>query len=51
MTLMAEALLEAKDDPEQVEYFASTLLGESHRMGAMITELITVRGLGYKFEA
>ena len=45
MSLLAEALLEDPDDPETVKYFGDKLLGESHRMGAMITDLINLSKL------
>ena len=45
MSLLAEALLEDPDDPELVTYFGEKLLGEAHRMGAMITDLINLSRL------
>jgi len=45
MSLLAEALLEDPDDPETVVYFGEKLLGEAHRMGAMIADLINLSKL------
>lgn len=45
MSLLAEALLEDPDDPEMVTYFGEKLLGEAHRMGTMITDLINLSKL------
>lgn len=45
MSLLAEALLEDPDDPELVTYFGEKLLGEAHRMGAMIADLINLSKL------
>lgn len=45
MALLAEALMEAVDDPEQVEYFGNRLRKESHRMADMINELISLSKL------
>ena len=45
MSLLAEALLEDPDDPELVKYFGGKLVGEAHRMGSMITDLINLSKL------
>ncbi|GAB3592115.1 Signal-transduction histidine kinase senX3 [Corynebacterium faecale] len=45
MALLAEALMEAVDDPEQVEYFGNRLQREAHRMADMINELISLSKL------
>ncbi|GAB3944655.1 ATP-binding protein [Corynebacterium tapiri] len=45
MSLLAEALLDSPEDVEHVEYFGTKLLDESHRMGEMITELISLSKL------
>ena len=45
MALLAEALMEAVDDPEQVEYFGTRLHREAHRMADMINELISLSKL------
>ena len=45
MALLAEALMESSDDPEQVEYFGSRLHREAHRMADMINELISLSKL------
>lgn len=45
MSLMTEALLEVSDDQESVEYFGNKISAESHRMGQMITELISLSKL------
>lgn len=45
MALLAEALMEAVDDPEQVTYFGERLRKESHRMADMINELISLSKL------
>lgn len=45
IALLAEALLQGKDDPEQVEYFGQKLVAEAHRLGSMITELISLSKL------
>ncbi|MDF5819976.1 ATP-binding protein [Corynebacterium felinum] len=45
MGLLAEALASASDDPEQVEYFAHRLYKEAHRLGEMISELISLSKL------
>lgn len=45
MALLAEALIESVDDPEQVHYFGSRLHKEAHRMADMINELISLSKL------
>ncbi|AKK04674.1 histidine kinase [Corynebacterium mustelae] len=45
MALLAEALTEASDDPEQVAYFGQRLYKEAHRLGEMIAELISLSKL------
>ncbi|MDK8626102.1 sensor histidine kinase [Corynebacterium appendicis] len=45
MSLLAEALLEDPDDPVLVNYFGEKLLGEAHRMGTMIADLINLSKL------
>lgn len=45
MAVLAEALLESKDDPESVTYFGERVVGEAHRLGSMVTELIELSRL------
>ncbi|AZA12239.1 sensor histidine kinase [Corynebacterium gerontici] len=45
MALLAEALMEASDDPEQVAYFGERLHSEAHRLADMINELISLSKL------
>lgn len=45
MALLAEAVLEAKEDPEQVEYFADRLHREALRMSDLVNELISLSKL------
>ena len=45
MSLLAEALLQDPTDPEMVEYFGGKLHKEAHRMGEMITDLISLSKL------
>ncbi|OUS89157.1 MULTISPECIES: sensor histidine kinase [Rhodococcus] len=45
MGLLAEALLESADDPESVRHFGERVLGESVRLGKMVTELIALSRL------
>lgn len=45
MALLAEAVVEAADDPEQVEYFGGRLHKEAHRLADMINELIALSKL------
>jgi two-component system sensor histidine kinase SenX3 len=43
--LLAEAVLDAADDPAEVHRFASRILTESTRLGALVTELIALSRL------
>jgi two-component system sensor histidine kinase SenX3 len=43
--LLAEAVLDAADDPAEVHRFAMKILKESTRLGAMVTELIALSRL------
>lgn len=45
MSLLAEALLQDPGDEEMVRHFGEKLLKESHRMGEMITDLISLSKL------
>lgn len=45
MAVLAEALLESKDDPEAVTYFGERVVAEAHRLGSMVTELIELSRL------
>ena len=45
MALLAEALLGSAEDPAAVQHFGSQLLGEAHRLGSMVTELIALSRL------
>lgn len=45
MAVLAEALIESKDDPETVEYFGGRVVSEAHRLGRMVTELIELSRL------
>ena len=45
MALLAEALLQDPTEPEMVEYFGNKLQKEAHRMGEMITDLISLSKL------
>lgn len=45
MALLAEALLESADDPDEVRHFGTRLLRESTRLGALVTELIALSRL------
>jgi two-component system sensor histidine kinase SenX3 len=40
ISLLVETMLEARDDPEAVEYFGNKLHGETRRISTMISELI-----------
>ena len=40
ISLMAEAMLESRDDPEAVDHFGRRVLKEATRMGSLINELI-----------
>ncbi|MDF2976106.1 MAG: putative two-component system sensor kinase [Actinomycetospora sp.] len=44
LAVLAEAVLDA-DDPEEVAHFATRILNESHRLGALVTELIALSRL------
>jgi two-component system sensor histidine kinase SenX3 len=43
--LLAEAVLDAADDPEEVRRFGTKILKESTRLGALVTELIALSRL------
>jgi two-component system sensor histidine kinase SenX3 len=43
--LLAEAVLDAADDPAEVNRFATRILKESKRLGALVTELIALSRL------
>jgi two-component system sensor histidine kinase SenX3 len=43
--LLAEAVLDAADDPAEVRHFATKILTESTRLGALVTELIALSRL------
>ena len=45
MALLAEALLQDPGDEDMVEHFGQKLVKESHRMGEMITDLISLSKL------
>lgn len=45
ITLLAEAVLDAADDPQEVRRFATKILNESTRLGALVTELIALSRL------
>jgi len=45
MALLAEAVLDAADDPEAVRRFTSKILRESTRLGTLVTELIALSRL------
>lgn len=45
MAVLAEALLESKDDPESVEYFGGRVVNEAQRLGKMVSELIELSRL------
>ncbi|MDO4909501.1 MAG: ATP-binding protein [Corynebacterium sp.] len=45
MSLLAEALIASADDPEQVIYFGERIVKEAGRMGALISELISLSKL------
>ena len=45
MSLLVEALAEAKGDPEAVEHFSESLTRETKRLSMMITELISLSKL------
>lgn len=45
LALLAEAVLDAADDPEQVREFAAKIRHESNRLGTLVTELIALSRL------
>lgn len=45
MAVLAEALVESKDDPESVEYFGKRVVFEANRLGSMVVELIELSRL------
>ncbi|MFL0577872.1 sensor histidine kinase [Dietzia sp. 179-F 9C3 NHS] len=45
MAVLAEALVESKDDPDSVEYFGGRVVSETHRLGKMVAELIELSRL------
>ena len=45
LAVLAEAVLDAADDQEQVRHFANKILHESTRMGQLVTELIALSRL------
>jgi two-component system sensor histidine kinase SenX3 len=45
MTLLAEAVLDAVDDPHEVRRFGTKILNEAHRLGTLVTELIALSRL------
>ena len=45
MGLLAEAVLDAADEPAEVRRFANRILKESTRLGALVTELIALSRL------
>jgi len=45
MAVLAEALVESKDDPDSVEYFGGRVVSEAHRLGKMVAELIELSRL------
>lgn len=45
MAVLAEALLESKDDPDSVEYFGGRVVSEAQRLGRMVSELIELSRL------
>jgi two-component system sensor histidine kinase SenX3 len=45
MALLAEAVLDATDDPEEVRRFAVKILTEANRLGTLVTELIALSRL------
>ncbi|GGF95732.1 hypothetical protein GCM10007304_06980 [Rhodococcoides trifolii] len=45
ISLLAEALLESTDDPVSVMHFGERMLGESTRLGNMVSELISLSRL------
>ncbi|MGH4001881.1 MAG: sensor histidine kinase, partial [Pseudonocardiaceae bacterium] len=45
MALLAEAVLDAADDPQEVRRFCTKILNEATRLGALVTELIALSRL------
>jgi two-component system sensor histidine kinase SenX3 len=45
MAVLAEALVESKDDPDSVEYFGGRVVNEAQRLGKMVSELIELSRL------
>ena len=45
MAVLAEALVESKDDPDSVEYFGGRVVSEAQRLGKMVSELIELSRL------
>jgi two-component system sensor histidine kinase SenX3 len=45
LALLAEAVLDAADDPHQVRQFGNKMLREANRLGTMVTELIALSRL------
>jgi two-component system sensor histidine kinase SenX3 len=45
VALLAEAVLDAADDPDEVRRFGTKILNEANRLGAMVTELIALSRL------
>ncbi|MBO0849136.1 MAG: sensor histidine kinase [Pseudonocardia sp.] len=45
VALLAEAVLDAADDPDEVRRFATKILNEATRLGALVTELIALSRL------
>jgi two-component system sensor histidine kinase SenX3 len=45
MALLAEAVLDAADDPDEVRRFGTKILNEANRLGTLVTELIALSRL------
>jgi two-component system sensor histidine kinase SenX3 len=45
LALLAEAVIDSVDDPEQAQNFAGKILREANRLGALVTELIALSRL------
>ncbi|MDR7302346.1 sensor histidine kinase [Haloactinomyces albus] len=45
LALLAEAVLDAADDPEEVRHFSTKILHESTRLGTLVSELIALSRL------
>jgi two-component system sensor histidine kinase SenX3 len=45
VALLAEAVLDAADDPHEVRHFGTKILNEATRLGALVTELIALSRL------